>query len=69
MEPTLAALHRSMLLLLLIVAVEGIAVIENPGSSLLSEHVRFRYVVRLLQAKGIRTLVVFSYCIPKHPIP
>jgi hypothetical protein len=49
-----------MLLLLLIVAVEGIAVIENPGSSLLSEHVRFKYLVRLLQAKGIRTLVVFS---------
>ena len=61
----LATLDRSMLLLLLIVAVEGIAVIENPGSSLLSEHARFKYVVKLLQARGIRTLVVFSFCIPR----
>lgn len=44
-----------MLLVLMIICAEGVLIIENPGSSLLASHDRFRHVVALLKDKGIST--------------
>lgn len=42
-----------MLLVLLVIAAGGVPIIENPASSLLNAHPRFKYLVHLLQVKGI----------------
>lgn len=47
------AVSRSMLLVMMIVCWEGVPILENPGSTLLNMHDRFRYLVQLLRSKGI----------------
>ena len=47
---------RTCLLSLLIIAAGGVPLFENPGSSLLSEHPRFKLMVAILRAGGIRSL-------------
>lgn len=44
---------RSMLIALLAVAVGGVPIIENPLSTVLQYHPRFRVFVELLKARGI----------------
>ena len=46
-----------MLLIMLIICAEGVPLLEQPISSLLNHHIRFRELVDLLMRKGIRTLV------------
>lgn len=45
-----------MLVVLLIIIIEGVPVIENPGSSIISQHNHFKLLVKMLMAKGIRNL-------------
>ena len=45
---------RTCLLAMLIIAAGGVPIFENPGSSLLSEHPRFKLMVSILHAGGIR---------------
>lgn len=49
-----------MLLVMMIVCWEGVPILENPGSTLLNMHDRFRYLVQLLRSKGIGTSTVFG---------
>lgn len=42
-----------MLVVLLVIAVGGVPIIENPGTTLLHCHPRFRMVVALLKERGI----------------
>lgn len=55
-----------MLIILLIIAAGGVPIIENPGSTLLNAHQRFRYLVALLKSRGIGALakisIVNSWC-------
>lgn len=45
-----------MLLVLLVVAVGGVPILENPISTLLNAHPRFKTIVALLRAVGISPL-------------
>lgn len=46
---------RTMLLIMMVIAAGGVPLIENPGSSLLASHDRFRHLVKILKEKGIST--------------
>ena len=50
-------LARTILLVMMLVCAECVPVLENPGSSLLASHIRFRDLVKLLLEKGISTMV------------
>ena len=59
-----------MVLLLLILACGGVPILENPISTLINAHARFRYVVSLLKSRGISLLAklilnLFDVC-PKR---
>lgn len=49
--------HRSVLILLLVVAAGGVPILENPGSSLLGAQPRLQHLAKMLAAKGIRVLL------------
>ncbi len=49
-----------MLLILLIIAAGGVPLVENPNSTLLNAHPRFRHIVELLRKQGISPLVYFE---------
>lgn len=49
-------LARTILLVMMLICAEIVPVLENPGSSLLASHMRFRHLVKLLQEKGICTM-------------
>ena len=46
-------LCRAMLLAILVVAMGGVMVVEQPGSSLLPRHNAFRHFCRLLRHRGL----------------
>lgn len=45
---------RSILLILLVVAMNGTPIIENPGSSLIWLHDRFQWLLEILENAGLR---------------
>ena len=51
-----------MLLVMLIIAAEGVPIIENPNTTLLMEHPRSRDLVRILKACGISILAELTKC-------
>ena len=50
-----------MLILLLIVAADGVFIVENPHSTLLNAQRRFLQLVQMLRARGISMLAEFAH--------
>ena len=59
---------RSMLLVLLTIATGGVPILENPNSTLLNCHARFKHIVSLLRARGWSTLGVCSVTFVYFPL-
>ena len=58
---------RTVLLLLLIVAADGVFIVENPHSTLLNAQRRFQQLVEMLRARGICILVEFVHVVVSGP--